>query len=455
MMPAAAVTAGPLIITRLGARGDGIARSDARGSDIARSDARGGDVARSDASNNHDTVPRSEARGDGRPSGPVYVARALPGERVEGAIEGDRMAAPRILTPSAHRVTAPCRHYGACGGCALQHADDAFVAEWKRDQLRDALARVGIAVDIGPVLTSPPGSRRRAVLHGRRTKKGVVVGFHGHRSATVTAVPECLVLSDGLRAALPGLEALVQVGGSRKAEMALTVTQTPQGPDVAVEGGKPVDAVLLGQLAGVADQARFARLSWNGEVLALRDRPVIALGPAGVTPPPGGFLQATAEGEAALVAAVLRMTEGARRVADLFAGCGTFALPLAARAEVHAVEGDAALTEALAAGWRGAGGLHALNVETRDLFRRPLLPEDLARFDAVVIDPPRAGAVAQMAELARSAVPRIAAVSCNPASFARDAALLIAGGYRLEQAQVVDQFRWSPHIELVALFARP
>jgi 23S rRNA (uracil1939-C5)-methyltransferase len=198
----------------------------------------------------------------------------------------------------------------------------------------------------------------------------------------------------------------------------------------------------------------LARLSWDGEVVFQSEPPVLAMGVARVSPPPGAFLQATPEGEAALLRAVLEATDGARRVADLFAGCGTFALPVAQRAEVHAVEGSSQMLAALDHGWRTALGLKRVSTETRDLFRRPLMPDELARFDAVVIDPPRAGAEAQIGQIAAAQLPRVAAVSCNPVTFARDARALVTAGYRLDWVQVVDQFRWSAHVELTACFTR-
>ena len=234
----------------------------------------------------------------------------------------------------------------------------------------------------------------------------------------------------------------------------LTVTSGPAGLDVDAAGGRALDAGLRSELAAAAEAGDLARLSWGGEPVALRRQPVQAMGRAQVVPPPGAFLQATAEGEAVLVAAVREASAGARRVADLFAGCGTFALPLAETAEVRAVEGDGAMLTALAAGWRQAAGLRRVTTEVRDLFRRPLLAPELAGLDAVVIDPPRAGAEAQSRVLAGSGVPRIAAVSCDPASFARDARLLVEGGYRLDWVQPVDQFRWSGHVELAAQFSR-
>lgn len=396
------------------------------------------------------TIERLGHLGDGIAPGPVFVPRALPGEVVEGEVAGDRMAAPRIVTPIADRVAAPCRHYAACGGCAVQHAADAFVAAWKQDVVRQALAAQGLAGAFRSVTTSPARSRRRAALSGRRTKKGVLVGFHGRASDSIVAVPDCLLLHPDLAATLPGLEAIVAAGASRKGELTLLVTRSLAGPDVAVGGGKPLDAALRAELAALAEVQGLARLTWEGETVALRAAPEQAFGPARVVPPPGAFLQATAEGEAALLAAVAEAVGPARRIVDLFAGCGTFALPLAIQAEVHAVEGDAAMLAALDRGWRGATGLKRVTTAARDLFRRPLLAEEFKGFEAVVIDPPRAGAEAQVAQLARSGVPRIAMVSCNPVTFARDARVLAAAGYRLDWVQVIDQFRWSSHVEIAA-----
>ena len=400
------------------------------------------------------TVERLGHKGDGVAAGPVFVARALPGEVVEGAVQGGRMAAPAIVETSALRVKAPCPHYRACGGCALQHAPDRFVAEWKAEVLREALGAQGLAAPIRGVSTSPPGSRRRAALSARRLKGGAVVGFHAHASEALTRVPSCLVLRPEILAALPAIEALAAAGGSRSGELSVHTLVTGTGLDIAVEGGKPADAVLGATLADIAREGRFARLTWGGESLAMAAPPIVRFGRADVTPPPGAFLQATTEGEAALAAAVREALGGARRVVDLFSGCGTFALPLAEAAEVHSVEGEAPLIEALLAGWRRAVGLRRVTAEARDLFRRPLLPEELERFDAAVVDPPRAGAEAQCRALAISGVPRIALVSCNPATFARDARILEEGGYRIAWIEVVDQFRWSPHIEVVASLAR-
>ena len=395
------------------------------------------------------TVERLDMRGEGV-AGELRIARALPGELIEGDAADGRIARPRILQPSADRVAAPCRHYRACGGCALMHAGDGYVAEWKQSVVEKALETQGLSTTFLPIETSPPKSRRRATLAGRRLKSGAVVGFHGRASDVLTDVSGCHLLDPALLALLPVLEDITTVGAARKSELALTVTKLNPGPDLSVRGGKPLDAPLRATLAAIAAGAGLSRLSWDGELVFLSASPSIQMGQARVAPPPGAFLQATEHGEAVLVSAVRKALTGARRVADLFAGCGTFALPLSEEAEVHAAEGDAEMMAALDAGWRGSTGLKRVTTQTRDLFRNPLLPDELAGFDALVIDPPRAGAAAQVEQIAAAQVPLLAMVSCNPVTFARDARRLVAAGYRIDWVQVVDQFRWSAHVELAA-----
>ncbi len=399
-------------------------------------------------------IERLGHAGDGVATGPIYIPRTLPGELVEGEPLGDRIEGPRILEPSRDRVAPPCPHYRRCGGCALQHASEEFVEQWKADLVCRALAARGIDAEVGTVVTSPPQSRRRATLAGRRTKGGALVGFHGRASHAVTAISDCRLLHPDLMAVLPALERIVELGGSRKGEVALAIARTSGGVDVSVMDAKPVDARTAEILADVAAQHGLARLVWNGELVAALAPPAQIFGRARVVPPSSGFLQATEEGEAALVRHVRGAVYGDSRVVDLFSGAGTFSLPLAERAEVHAVESDAKALAALDAGWRSTAGLRRVTTEVRDLFRRPLLPDELQRFDAVVIDPPRAGAEAQTSALAEGGPPTIAFVSCNPATFARDAKTLVSGGYDIGPVTVVDQFRWSVHVELATTFTR-
>ncbi len=397
-------------------------------------------------------IKRLGHHGDGIAEGPVFAPRTLPGEEVDGEIVEGRIATPKIVTPSPDRVAAPCRHYKACGGCALQHASDGFVAEWKQDVVRTALAAQDIAAEMLPVHTSPPRARRRAVFTGRRTKKDALVGFHARASDVITEIPDCQLLHPDLLAAVPALRALTVFGASRKGEVRFTVTRSDAGVDVSVEGAKPLEGQMLMTLAAMAGEHGLARLTWNGEMIAEIRPPYQTFGKAQVNPPAGAFLQATQEGENALLCAVLETVSGAKHIADLFSGCGTFALPVAENAEVHAVESEDDMLKSLDQGWRKATGLKRVTTEARDLYRRPLLPDELKRYDAVVIDPPRAGAEYQMMEIATAQVPVVSSVSCNPVSFARDAKILIQAGYDMGPVTVVDQFRWSTHVEMAAAF---
>ncbi|WP_377509953.1 class I SAM-dependent RNA methyltransferase [Octadecabacter sp. R77987] len=388
--------------------------------------------------------------GLGRTADGQFVPRTLPGEEI--GLRDDGSA--QILTPSADRVSAPCRHFKTCGGCAMQHAADPFVERWKAGIVTRALAAHSIDVEIRAVHTSPPQSRRRAKFAGKRTKNGALVGFHTRASDAVIAVPDCQLLLPGLRAAIPALEELTVLCASRKAEIALTVTDSRAGLDVWVESDKPLDGPLRITLAEFAQRHGFARLAWGDEPVVTINAPTQQFGRADVTPPAGAFLQATREGEAQLRTAALEATKGADRVVDLFSGCGTFALPLAETAVVTAVESSAPMLAALDQGWRKAQGLKQVTTQARDLFRRPLEPDELRHFDAAVIDPPRAGAQAQIATLAQSGIKRIAMISCNPVTFARDAKTLVDAGFAIVWVDVVDQFRWSPHVEIAASFTR-
>lgn len=399
-------------------------------------------------------IARLDRHGDGVAQSGTATARAaltLPGETIAGEATNGRIGSPRILTPSPDRVRPPCPHYRACGGCTLMHGHDDFVARWKRSVVERALSAQGLPAPIAGLHSSPPRARRRAVLSGRRTKKGALLGFHTRASNTICDLTDCHVMRPAITAALPLLRQIVAAGASRAGEVSLTVIDGPAGLDVAVRGGKSMDSGLFTRLAALTEQGDLARLDWDGQAITRRT-PALPMGTARVIPPPGAFLQATAEGEAALLATIRDVTRGATRIVDLFAGIGTFTLPLASRAEMHAVEGLAAPLAAAQTAWRATPGLRRVTTETRDLARRPLLADELADYDAAVIDPPRSGAEAQARALATSNLPRIAFISCDPVSFARDARILTEGGFSLTRLFIVDQFRWSPHIEIAAAF---
>ncbi len=333
------------------------------------------------------------------------------------------------------------------------HASDPFVAAWKADVITNALAAHDLPTPLRLILSSAPRTRRRATLAGTRTKKGALVGFHARRSDTIVPIRDCTLLHPSLLETLPALEQITRIGASRAATLAFALTLTDTGIDLRVTGGKPLDGPLRAALPPIAQP--FIRLTWEDEPVFIETPPTLTVGPARVTPPPGAFLQATPEGEDALQAAVAEATQGAKHIADLFCGLGTFALPLSRNAPVHAVEAAPDLLAALTQASNHTSGLKPITTEARDLFRRPLLPDEFTKFDAVVIDPPRAGAEAQTHEIAKAQIPTIAAVSCNPVTFARDAKILTDAGYTLEWVRPVDQFRWSPHVELAAKFSLP
>ncbi|NOR62767.1 MAG: class I SAM-dependent RNA methyltransferase [Rhodobacteraceae bacterium] len=398
-------------------------------------------------------ITRLGLKGDGITEDDRFIPFSLPGEVFDGGFEGGAFNGTR-LTDSPARTTPPCPHFGTCGGCALQHASDDFLASWKVETITRALHAQGLSAPMRPIVTSPPQSRRRASFSARRTKKTTQVGFHKRGSAEIFPVEHCHLLKPEIMAALPACHAFASLGASRKGEIKISVTHSAAGPDISVLDAKLLDGPFRARLATLANEFAVARLAWNGEQIADRARPVQPMGKASVLPPSGAFLQATLEGEAALIAAMQEAVSGAKRITDLFAGCGTFTLPLAEMAEIHAVEGEVEMLKALDAGWRFAQGLKTVTTETRDLFRRPLVPLELKRYDAVIIDPPRAGAKAQMEEITASSIGLVGAVSCNPVSFARDAKILIDAGFTLDWVQPIDQFRWSGHVELAAKFSR-
>ena len=398
------------------------------------------------------TVQRLGRKGDGVAiSGDerALAALTLPREVIEGEATDGHIAAPRIITPSDQRVRPICGHYRACGGCSLMHASDSFTTAWKQQVVETALAAQGLSAPVASVHVSPLKSRRRAVLSGKRTKKGALVGFHARASGVIVDLAECHVMRPQITAALPLLRQMTIAGASRQAELTFTVIHGPAGLDVAVRGGKPMDPDLLQIMAGFAEQGDLARLDWDGQTITRRPA-YLPMGRAQVVPPPAAFLQATAEGEAALLSAVRDTVGDAGRILDLFSGCGTFSLPLAERASVHAVEGLAAPLKALDSAWRQASGLNTVSTQVRDIARRPLLPDELTKFDAIVIDPPRNGAEAQTRQIAAARVPVIASVACDPVNFAKDTRILTDAGYKIDRLWIVDQFRFSPHVEMVA-----
>jgi len=395
----------------------------------------------------------------------VYVPYTVAGDRVLARVEGRRgdglvAALVEVLVPGETRVTPPCPHFGRCGGCSLQHLSDAAHAAWKRELLITQLGRHGLGESpVGELVQIGLGTRRRAAFAFARRRDGTLAGFHARASHAVVDVESCRLIDPALEALLPPLRemlsALVPDGGGGDVVAILG----ENGIDLLVEAEARLDLFDRERLAAFAERLDLARLSWRlpgaGTVdpIARRRPAIVRFGGIPVEPPPGGFLQPTKEGEAALTERVVAAIGLLEPVADLFSGCGTFSLPLAAAGRaVHAVEGEEAPLRALTAAARQAG--LSVTGEVRDLARRPLLTGDLARFNAVVFDPPRAGAAEQAEQLAAAGPALVVAISCNPATLARDLRTLVDGGYEIESLTPVDQFPWSAHLETVAVLRR-
>lgn len=407
------------------------------------------------------SIERLGHRGDGvaaGPGGPVYVPYTLPGEIVE--VEGwqghpDRRHLLRVEQPSADRIAPICPHFGICGGCALQHWREDRYRAWKRDLVTTALSQVGIGTEVDALVDAHGEGRRRAVFHARRTTHGVLqVGFAALHAHHIVGIDHCPILAPGLKGAIEVAWDIAEGLAPEAKPLDIQVTATEAGLDIDVRGSGRLSPQRSSALAGIAEKHRIARLTRHGELVAQRARPTVRMGRAAVPLPPGAFLQATAEGETALTHLVTTHVGLARNVADLFAGVGPFTLRLAEHARVIAVDADEAAVSALREASTTTSGLKPIDTVRRDLFRQPLVARELTRLDAVVFDPPRQGAEQQARQLAQSSVPRVVAVSCNHATFARDAKILENGGYRLTTVTPVDQFRYAPHVEIVACFVR-
>jgi len=406
-------------------------------------------------------IARLGARGEGvadTAAGAVYVPHALPGEIVEAEPwpgHADRRRLTKVEIASPERITPVCGHFGVCGGCALQHLATARYRDWKRGLVVAALARAGVDAPVDDLIDAHGEGRRRAVFHARRSARDVLeVGFAALKAHHVVPIERCPILAPALSGALPTARDIAEVLASTRKPLDIQVTATDSGLDVDVRGSGPLMAVQTTALAKVVDRRNLVRLTRHGELVAQRTPPVLAIGRAQVVLPPGAFLQATLAGEAILARLVALHCRNTKTVADLFCGVGPFALRLAERARVTAIDSDAEAVAALRRAAAGTAELKPVTAQQRDLFRYPLGRTELKGFQAVVFDPPRQGAQAQARELAASGVARVAAVSCNPASFARDARILLDGGYRLVRVIPVDQFLFSAHVELVAHFEK-
>jgi 23S rRNA (uracil1939-C5)-methyltransferase len=399
--------------------------------------------------------------GDGVANGgKAFVPFTLPGETVRAASGGERRDLLEVLTFSPERVEPPCPHFGVCGGCALQHWDLAPYLDWKVERLRGTLARQHIETDILKPVAAAPGTRRRLALHARPGNRDMArLGYKGRKSWDLVEIEVCPIADPQLQAAIPALKRLAApLFEHPKSAPTLHITLTAAGIDIDISGvekksgGLSADARM--RVAERAAAANFMRVTIDGEMAYMSRSPQVRLGAAMVALPPGAFLQATPQAEQAMGDFVVAQAAGASRIADLFCGVGTFTFRLAEIAPVYAADSSADAIQALNAATASAPGLKGVTAEARDLARRPVLAMELKKTDLAVFDPPRAGAAEQTVELAASKLSRVIGVSCNPTTFARDARMLVDAGFTLDRVLPVDQFLWSPHIELVGVFSR-
>lgn len=376
----------------------------------------------------------------------VYVPYALPGELVDADVSGTHALLRDIVTPSPERIDPFCPHFTRCGGCQIQQWQSHAYRLWKRGLVATALKNQGIAAEVEPLIDAQGEGRRRATLHVRRTTEGVIAGFNAARSHDIHPLDFCPILVPALAAAPEVARRIGALIGD--CDVAFTASETGLDVDVTTKR-KPTPS-----LAALVEAEKLARLSVNREPLVTRIAPEVSAGTASVRLPAGSFLQATRAGEATLAMLVIENIGKAKYVADLFCGVGVFALRLAGKTRIFAADSDRSAIAALTEATRKASGLKPVEAKARDLFREPMVARELKNFDAVVFDPPRAGAEAQARQLAKSTVRTVIAVSCDPASFARDARILIEGGYRMIRVTPVDQFAFTAHVEAVALFKR-
>jgi 23S rRNA (uracil1939-C5)-methyltransferase len=404
------------------------------------------------------TIEGLGQRGEGvarTEQGKVFIPYAVPGDIVRAEIAGGSGRLIEVITPSRDRETPLCPYYGTCGGCAIQGYPENAYREWKRGLVVDALARARVDATVEPLIDAHGEGRRRATFHARFDSAGrVQVGFMQARSHDLVPIDFCPLFAPSLDGAVAAARGIAEELASLRKPLDILVTATLAGLDIDVRGSGPLEGQSRQALIAAAERLDLARVSNHGDILVERKLPHLRVGRALVHLPPGGFLQATEKGESTLADLVIQAAASPKRIADLFCGIGTFALRLAERAEVLAVDGEAAALGALAQASRATAGLRPVRTQRRDLMRRPLSAEELMAFDAVVFDPPRAGAEAQAHALANSQAPLVIAVSCNAQTFARDVAILIGGAYRAERITPVDQFRQSPHVEIVGIFRR-
>lgn len=406
------------------------------------------------------TINRLGAQGDGIAEGsrgPLYVPFTLPGETVTVEAGKSRAQLITVEQPAAERVEPPCPYFGPegarCGGCTLQHMRQSDYEAWKRQLVIDALAARGIEIDVGPIVSCKPGMRRRATFSARKTQQGMMFGFNQAATHQIVPIGNCQILSPAIEQQLDTLRSLATHLTVDTNPFRISVLETMSGLDVTVQQKNLPDKQRHSAIE-MANEIGLARLSLADEILIERHKPILDFSGISVSPPPGAFVQATQHAQSVMSDLVAQHLSDIKKTADLFSGCGTFSLRLARKASVHAVEADGPSLAALDHAARHHQGLRPVSVERRDLFRRPMRASELKAYGGVVYDPPRAGADAQSVELANASVKKIAAISCNPATLARDLRILIDGGFRIKSATPIDQFLWAAHVETVVLLER-
>ncbi len=407
------------------------------------------------------------ARGDGvaqGPDGPIYIPCAAAGDDVEIRLQGKQGRIKHIHGPSPDRIPPICRHFGRCGGCSLQHVSAEYYRRWKQQLVRTALNHRGFEdVTVLEPRISPGASRRRVRLAAAGRGGGIaVVGFSERASHNIIDITECPVSSPEIMAFIEPLRKFLGQQLTRRQKMNIQINLAENGLDIILEGRGEPDLDLRMDMAAFAEDQDIARICWQDmklkkpyhEILCERRKPYVVFAGRQVYLPPGSFLQATRAGEEALINFVQTSLVDADRLVDIFAGCGTFTVAMIGDHGVHAVEGDGEMVAALQKSSRQMGKIRALTTEVRNLFLRPLLPRELNGFDGLIIDPPRAGAQAQIQEIVKSDIEKLVMISCNPASFARDARLLVDGGFIMGDILPIDQFLYSPHLEIAVRFNR-
>jgi 23S rRNA (uracil1939-C5)-methyltransferase len=391
--------------------------------------------------------------------GKVFIPFTLPGEQVIVEVDGSGGRAAAIEIPSPGRIPPPCRHFGVCGGCSLQHWSDDPYRAWKEGLVTSALARAGLHAPVEPLRTYPVPSRRRASFTARSTKGGIQLGYLSARTHVLADLEECPILLPRIASALPPLKAVLTASIPARSEAKIYIAAAANGLDCSVDG-PPLSARAQATFAEMLAAEGFIRVIWNGEALLLAAAPFVFCGGVRIELPANAFLQAIEACEVEMANWVLDALSGTKAIkkspiCDLFAGLGAFTFPAAKLAPVMAYEENPHAVAALSSAAKHTKGLKPVTAVRRDLFRNPLSPLELGKFAAVIMDPPREGAEAQCRSLGASKTTTVAMLSCNPSSFARDAAILAGAGFQLSRLAAFDQFRFSAHVEIAALFQRP